>query len=250
MQPSPTRVRRSLPSTVTLIGAAIALLLEVPGCSWNEKIQVAANGAPQYQNLQISYDLASTPEINRANQPPVIEQTANVELASNNPPARPSRPWTPRRVHLEIHYPCAGAQPGFARATLRIETEKKPEAKKDDKAFLWAWSGGVSTPEPTKTGVEPASLPAEDRADLAAADQVLYIDLPKTELDELLTDLSKADFFTRPSNPDGESHVRVAFDKGQCEKGWMRQEHLDRLIDLLRSHGTPLPVPQVPPTKS
>jgi hypothetical protein len=243
-------VRRSLARTVAFVVAAVALLQAVPGCSWSEKIQVAANGAPQYQNVQISYDLAATSEINRSNQPPVIEQTANVELASNNPPTKPSRPWTPRRVHLEIHYPCPGAPPGFARATLRIETEKKQEAKKDNKLFPWAWSATTPTPEPKKAEVEPAALPAEDRADLVAADQVLYIDLPKPELDEVLTELSRADFFTRPSNPDGESRVRVTYDKGQCEKGWVRHERLDKLVDLLRSQGTPLPVPPVVSKKS
>ncbi len=79
---------------------------------------------------------------------------------------------------------------------------------------------------------------------MAATEEVLYIDIPKTELDEVLTGLAKTDFFKLPSNPDGASHVVVVFNKGRCEKGWAREEHLDRLVDLLRRHGAPIPAPE------
>jgi len=241
------RRRKRFAHSVALLATFVALWL--PGCAVNEKVKLAANGAPEYQHLQISYDLASTPELQRLDQPSAVEQTANVELASNNQSAAPaSRPWTRRRVHLELQYPCPGVHPAFARATLRIVTDSAKNAKPEPKPRSSEWrdvfSFSATTPVTKTESPEPSKLPPEDQEDLAATEEVLYIDIPKTELDEVLTELAKTDFFKVPSNPDGASHLVVAFNKGRCEKGWAREEHLDRLVDLLRRHGAPIPAPE------
>jgi hypothetical protein len=241
--------------------AALVVGLCAPGCTFNEKVKVAANGAPEYQNLQVSYDLASTPERRHVEPPTKVEQTAHVELASNIQSASPpERPWTRRRMHLELQYPYPGIHPAFARATLRIVTDTKKE--KAEETMTWglpeSFSGtpvtysqhtpqGMSAPKPAKKKeAEPSPLPAEDQEDLISTEEILYIDLPKTELDSLLAELAKGEFFQAPSNPDGASHLLVVFNKGRCEKGWARDEHLDRLVELLRQHGTPLPAPADP----
>jgi hypothetical protein len=269
LRSSMTSVRRPLPRIASVALVVIFAVAWMPGCSWtgNEKIKVAANGEPEYQNLQISYDLASTPELKRLDQPSSVEQTSSVEPASNNqisPPA--TRPWTRRRVHLELQYPYPGVHPAFARATLRIVTDTK-KTKPEDKPITTEWKdafsgtsvtysqhspGGMSAPKPAAKPepAEPSKLPPEDQEDLAATEEVLYIDLPKTEIDELLTELAKADFFKQPSNPDGASHLSVAVNKGRCEKGWVREDRLDRLVDLLRRHGAPLPAPAAEAKKS
>jgi hypothetical protein len=241
------RRRKRFAQSVALVVTFVSLSL--PGCTVNEKVKLAANGAPEYQHLQISYDLASTPELQRLDQPPAVEQTANVEPASSNQSAAPtSRPWTRRRVHLELQYPCPGVHPAFARATLRIVTDSakipKPGAKPRSNEWRDAFSFSATIPVKTAESPEPSKLPPEDQEDLAATEEVLYIDIPKTELDEVLTELAKTDFFKLPSNPDGASHVVVVFNKGRCEKGWAREEHLDRLVDLLRRHGAPIPAPE------
>lgn len=252
----------------TRSGALAAILagISLPGCTVEEKIKVAANGAPEYQNLQISYDLASTPELQRLDQPLGVEQTSNVEPTPKSESAPTTRPWTRRRVHLELQYPYPGVHPAFARATLRIVTDTK-KSKPDETPIITEWKGafsgtpvtysqhspgGMSAPIPAKKAdpLEPAKLAPEDQEDLAATEEVLYIDLPKTEIDELLAELAKADFFKLPSNPDGASHLLVVFNKGRCEKGWARDDRLDRLVDLLRRHGAPLPAPPTEPKKT
>jgi hypothetical protein len=260
VQPSTTSVKHPLPRIASGALVAICVVAAMPGCSftWNERIKVAANGTPEYQNLQISYDLASTPQFGRLDQPPTVEQASNSDLSPSSKPAESPRPWTRRRVHLELQYPYPGVHPAFARATLRIETDTK-RVKPEEKPFAWglpeAFSGtpvtysqhtpgGMGAPKVKKPeAVEPAKLSREDLEDLAVSEEVLYIDIPKTEVDAVITELGNADFFKRPSNPDGESHVSIVFNKGRCEKGWTRDEQLDRLVDLLRRHGAPLPVP-------
>jgi hypothetical protein len=241
------------------VAASSVVVLSLAGCAANETIKIGADGSPAYHNLQIIYDLASTPDLRRLDQPPRIDQTSAVELASNNQPVVTTRPWTRRRVHLELQYPYPGVHPAFARATLRIVTdaEKKPKPSEKPRSTDWKdayplaatsvaysqpASGGTSTFIPAKKpeAPEPSRLPPEDQEDGDVTEEVLYIDLPKTELDDVLTELAKTDFFKRPSNPDGASHVVVALNKGRCEKGWTREEHLDRLIDMLRRHGAPL----------
>jgi hypothetical protein len=242
--------------SVAVVGLCLGLF--APGCSFNEKVKVASNGAPEYQNLQIAYDLASTPDSRHVDPPTKVEQTARVELASNIQSALPpERPWTRRRVHLELQYPYPGVHPAFARATLRIVTDSKKD--KPEEKMTWglpeSFSGtavtysqhapqGMSAPKPAKKPVvEPSALPPEDQEDLISTEEILYIDLPKTELDGVLTELAKGDFFRVASNPDGASHLLVVVNKGRCEKGWARDEHLDRLVDLLRQHGAPLAAP-------
>ncbi|HEV7999383.1 MAG TPA: hypothetical protein VGP63_05855 [Planctomycetaceae bacterium] len=237
---------------------AICVGLFAPGCSFNEKVKVASNGAPEYQNLQIAYDLASTPDIRHVDPPTKVEQTAHVELASNIQSALPpERPWTRRRVHLELQYPYPGIHPAFARATLRIVTDSRKN--KPEETMTWGLResfsgtpvtyslrtpGGMTASKPAKKAVvEPSTLPPDDQGDLISTEEILYIDLPKTELDGVLTELAKGDFFRVASNPDGASHLLVVVNKGRCEKGWSRDEHLDRLVDLLRQHGAPLAAP-------
>jgi hypothetical protein len=224
--------------SVVLTAALVALL--VSGCTSSEKIKLAANGAPEYHSLQVSYDLASTPELKRLDEPPPVEQTAHVEQISHREPARPTRPWTRQRVHLELQYPYPGVHPAFVRATLRIVADAK--SKPAEKPPAWSLPF-ASNPAPKPQANEPAALPPDDLEDPHATDEVLYIDIPKTEVDAVLGELAKADFFSVPSDPDGASHVVVVFNKGRCEKGWSRDARLDRLVELLRQHGAPLPEP-------
>src|SRR5580704_15455095 len=247
-------LKRQRPGTGPVAVAALCVGLFAPGCTFNEKIKVAANGAPEYQNLQISYDLASTPEFRHVDLPTQVEQTAHVDLASNIQSASPpERPWTRRRVHLELQYPYPGVHPAFARATLRIVTDGAKKSKPETKPGSSEWKDVFSFSGPSvidsqrepagkKTdALEPSKLPPDDQEDLAATEEVLFIDIPKTELDEVLTELAKTDFFKLPSNPDGASHLVVVFNHGRCEKVWAREDHLDRLVDMLRRHGAPIP---------
>jgi hypothetical protein len=257
---------RATRCSVALAAACVALWL--PGCAWSEKIKVAGDGSPEYQNLQINYDLASTPDLQRLDQPAPIVQTSSVDSKTDSATAAPTtRPWTKRRVHLELQYPYPGVHSAFARATLRIVSDVKISKPVQPPAVVeWkdAFSGtpvtysqhspsGMSAPQPmTKPEpiAPPANLPPEEQEELAATEEVLYIDLPKTEIDALLRELAKEDFFKAPSNPDGQSHVLVVVNKGRCEKGWSRDEQLDRLVELLRRHGAPLPATALEAKKS
>ena len=248
--------------------AAACVALWLPGCAWSEKIKVANDGSPEYQNLQITYDLASTPDLQRLDQPAPIVQTSSVDSKPGSEAgAAATRPWTKRRVHLELQYPYPGVHPAFARATLRIVTDVKiSKAPEKPAAVDWsnAFSGspvtysqhspsGMSAPQPMKKPepvAPPANLPPEEQEELAATEEVLYIDLPKTEIDTLLRELAKEEFFKAPSNPDGQSHMLVVVNKGRCEKGWSRDEQLDRLVELLRRHGAPLPATALEAKKS
>ena len=256
-----TGLRTRIAKSLAIVASFVALCLA--GCVVDEKIKLAANGAPDYRSLKISYDLASTPELQRLDQPSAVQQTANVESTSDGQSAaQTSRPWTRRRVHLELQYPYPGVHPAFARATLRIVTDgpkkSKPETKPRSSEWkdVFSFSGtSVSDSKREPTGkktdaLEPSKLPPDDQEDLAATEEVLYIDIPKTELDEVLTELAKTDFFKLPSNPDGASHLVVVFNKGRCEKVWAREDHLDRLVEMLRRHGAPIPAQASQPKKS
>lgn len=264
MRPSFVKAQRSLAtgSRSIILGAAFGGIL-LHGCATNEKIKLAADGAPEYQNLQISYDLASTPAFERLDQP--VQQTASVEPAAHGQSPPTNRPWTRRRVHLDLQYPYPGLHPAFARATLRIvvdntKPEEKPHPAESKNLFSFTFTSpsggtsvsGTSAVQPAKNSAttEPSRLPSDDQSDLVATEEVLYIDLPKTELDKVLAELAKAEFFKLPSNPDGASHVAVVLNKGRCEKGWARDEQLDRLVELLRRHGAPLPAPMAQPKKT
>ena len=232
-------------------GALVALCAAslVPGCAWDEKIKVAKDGAPVYQELHVSYDVASTPDLERLDQPAPIVQTAGFDRDGIPTHAKPIRPWTKRRVHLEVQYPCPGVHPAFARATLRIitDTTKPSVPDKPANVAVKAGPGGASVtvtePAAKLDANEPAKLPADEQADPAAVDEVLFLDIPRSEIDSLLRDLAEQDFFRRPSNPDGESRLLVTVNKGRCEKGWTREQDLDKLVELLRRHGSPLRAP-------
>jgi hypothetical protein len=238
-------------------GALVALCAAslVPGCAWDEKIKVAKDGAPIYQELHVSYDVASTPDLQRLDQPAPIVQTAGFDRDGIPTHAKPIRPWAKRRVHLEVQYPCPGVHPAFARATLRIITDVTKPSVPDKpaavavKASPAGASVSVSQPAAKPDANEPAQLPPDEQADPAAIDEVLYLDIPKSEIDSLLRDLAEQDFFRRPSNPDGESRLLVTVNKGRCEKGWTHEQVLDKLVELLRRHGSPLPAPAVDPKK-
>lgn len=215
-------------SIVGALAFVVLLCLGEAGCTTTEKIKVSKTGAPEYQQLHVVYDSKADDGPPRLDEPPTIRQTSAVAQS------RDDCSWTKADFRLEIQYPCPGVHPAFARATLRVHPVDADNPKPAKKNSSWFGSSKKSPPPETK--------PAEPADGGKHVDEMLVLDLPRTELDAVLADLAHDGYFTRPNIVHGQSQLHIDCNKGQVQKRWNREPRLDAMIDLLRQHGTPVAI--------
>jgi hypothetical protein len=202
-------VRRTLSIAFEIVGL---LSFAAAGCATPEKVTLTSSGTPNYARLHVVYDVSS--DAASFDQPPSVRTVSQEDEAAPHLPAG--------RVRLELQYPYPGLHPAFARATLRIlPTSSDPPLR-----------GAAAT----KAGSNASKSKDGSRSQ---AEEVLVIALPKTELDSLLKDLARDDYFKRTDIASGQSNLAVTYNRSTIEKGWNREPRLDALIQMLQQHGTP-----------
>jgi hypothetical protein len=180
------------------------------GCALPEKVQLTETGAPEYQQLHIVYDIKTDQQNVRLDRPAVIQTVSHSSESSPHDSG-----FQDARLRLEIQYPYASTQPGFAHVTLRVLA-----------------TGGYSGP--TIDGME----------------EMLVIDVPKPEIDAVLFELARAGFFDHEPSTPPQSHLDVTFNHGQVAKSWGADPKLDKLVAMLRTYGSPMAAPVLKPERS
>jgi hypothetical protein len=237
-------VRRTL-----AISCGLLLLVGVAGsgCSSTEKIHLTESGTPDFQRLQIVYEVNSNGGLARLDEPPAVRTVGLTDSSQAEPThANPAAPSV--RLRLEIQYPYPGVHEDFVHATLKV----LPAASKNSTIIDTG-----DAPPPGLRGFSNANSrgggmlfgsvgPPVDRGP-KSGEELLVIDMPKTELNALFVDLAndgffkspKVFYFKSPSVKAGDSHLEVSFNEGQVAKDWTREPRLEQLVDLLKRHGTP-----------
>jgi hypothetical protein len=205
--------------------------LFAPGCaSTNERIHLTETGAADFQQLNIVYDVNSVGGLVAVSPSATVQQASHSETAPSSPP--PSK-----RVRLEVQYPYPGLHEEFVHVTLRTLSPGSKATNADPRTtplagFSNANSRGGGLFSMT-VGPPPAPVANPDG-------ECLVLDMPKSELTGIFLELARDGYFKNPAAKDGTSHLEVTYNEGQVEKVWNREPGLERLVDLLKQHGTPL----------
>lgn len=205
---------------------ALACLLAA-GCQLSHRVRQTDTGAADYRRCNIAYDLNA-----RYRDLPLVDDT--VQPASIGDAAPATMRW--KGARLTITYPHPDGTPSMARATLRLsggdEPVLRPVSGTADAAPTWMQRLHdpvelfADRPEPP-----PATLTA------LHTDEIWILDIPRSEVDLLLADLSQSGFFSSQARPDRGTYVDVQVDAGRTQKTWTPDSRLDEFVHRVYGQG-------------
>jgi len=173
-------------STITLCLAMLTGL----GCQTTHAVSVGADGAPQYEQAKVVYevsqkwiDVGTEPSVKLAYAKSHPLKAAIKSRQESRAITEPARPVS----RLTIEYPHPDGNAELAQATL--------EMPGDDKAFR----------------------------------EVAVTDIRKSELDLLLVNLANGGAFDSEQRPSGDTQVAVEIDGHGIARRWTNEPRLDRL---------------------
>jgi hypothetical protein len=203
------------------------------GCSSTEKIRLTESGVADFQQLNIVYDVTSNTRVARLDEPLGVRPAGLSESSHPDPPAN-------IHLRLEVVYPYPGVHAYFVHATLSVvpagSSGPKTIAMNNDAP---AGLRGFSNANSRGGGLMSGTVGPPVNRVPKAGEELLVIDLPKTELNALFVDLANDGFFSKPSVKEGEAHLEVTYNQGQVDKVWTREPRLEKLVELLKRRGTP-----------
>jgi hypothetical protein len=220
-------VRQTLANSARLL---LLVGLAGCGCSSTEKIRLTENGAPNFTQLALVYDVNSVGGLARTDDTTGIQQAGLV--VSGQPAGQPTH------LHLEVQYPYPGIHPDFVHVTLRALA---PGQNANDLGIRDAPPPGLrgfSNANSRGGGLFSITVGSPAAPTAQPGEQCLVIDMPKTELSALFVDLANDGYFGTANIKDGVSHLAVMYNKGQIEKTWVKEPRLEQLVALLQRHGT------------
>jgi hypothetical protein len=144
---------------------------------------------------------------------------------------KPSGPYPDRSIALlSLQYPHPLGRPGYALAEVVVEARKPPTNTVDTKKSAWRrWADDMHKL------LTQNSLPGVKLAN--GIHEAWTLDIPRTELDGVIGQLSQTGYFHLAGNPAPGVNVSCKIDGQQINKQWGHVSALDALIDRVRHEG-------------
>ena len=216
------------PLAGVLFRSALVMLLAVAlpligGCRLSYKVPVSRTGAPEYDHLQIVYDI-------QGNCGALASRTFQQMAAQSDQPVQQvGQTAAFSRATLRIEYPHPDGAEGLVRATLRLTHEARADDSEPAswteafrKGLQWMTIGGQTEQSDSTAGSE---------------DEVWVLDFPKQQLDLVLVDLADTGFFDEKQHREGGTRLSVTIDRGQTAKTWTSEPRLDDLMARVYREG-------------
>ncbi len=156
---------------------------------------------------------------------------ANIKGKQVSYEQKPSGPYADRSIaRLAIEYPHPGGKPGFALAEVIVEARKPPAATPPSKKSTWRRLADDMHQMLTQNG-----LPGVKMAD--GIYEAWSLDLPRADLDGVISQLSQTGYFHLAGNPSPGVNVSCKIDGQRCDKQWGHVIALDELVERVRNEG-------------
>jgi hypothetical protein len=224
-------LRRNYANAYATATMLAALCLCSVGCRLPNRVMLDDNGRPDYQTAMISYELDGTQRQLPLGDGEATEvKTVGYTVDGTAPPLQPKVEsesiW--KTARLSIEYPHPELQLGMARATLRLSAH--------------VGTGGTASLSEDKPSLADQLLDkfgwdSNDSALELCNDELWVLDLPKSQLDQFLTDLSSDGFFEADLSYETAANLEVDADFGRTSKNWAPQPKLDQLITQVYREG-------------
>lgn len=209
--------------TLSLCAACLCLAGTFLGCKVPGQMNVGDSSKPQYQRANVVYELDGTQRALPLTDPEV--KTASLTGMNEVPVASPE--WS--GATLTLQYPHPDGIADTARATLRLTAEPARNSRSAvAQASRWlGWNKSVEGIEPL-TQKDPHPLPD---------DEIWVLDIPKEQLDLLLTDLQQSGFFQAQTRSQTGTKLDVQLNWGRMQKEWSSEPRLDHFMSRVYREG-------------
>lgn len=216
--------RFRLPRFVGAWCAILCLICCLEGCQLPDRLAASKTGAPQYERANIVYELDGT-------QRPLPLAGSEIKPAAfeseeESPPT--ATEWA--GATLSIQYPHPDGMADTARATLRLSAEPQPHSlSAGAQARRWlGWNKSLSANANSESsGPHP---PTRD-------DEIWVLDIPKPQLDLLLTELQGNGFFQAQTRAESGTKLDVQLNWGRVQKEWSAEPRLDHFMARVYREG-------------
>ena len=154
-----------------------------------------------------------------------------------NTSAPPEGEWSQARIQIVYPHPDGSTDKGLAKLVV---TRHSPASSDCGNLNRTGVRECVSRLMLRISGASPelAQQVSDKRADVKTIDEEIWqLDLPKDELDILLSELSQRGFFNRQERPRGEATVSISVDQGELSKRWTSEPRLEDLMKQIYDEG-------------
>ena len=213
-----------LPRFAGRCGVILCLACCLAGCQLPSRLAAGKSGAPQYDRANIIYELDGTQRplpLNGSEIKPVAFE-GDAETAPT------AAEWA--GATLSIQYPHPDGTADTARATLRLSAEPRPDSLTAvGQARRWlGWNRSAA-----------ASANSESCGSLTKSrdDEIWVLDIPKPQLDLLLTELQGNGFFQAQTRAESGTKLDVQLNWGRVQKEWSAEPRLDHFISRVYREG-------------
>ena len=207
-------------------GLVLCLVGVIAGCRLPSSLSASKSGTPQYERANIVYALDG------AQRPLPLTSSEIKPVAFDADPETPAPVPAPEwaEATLSIQYPHPEGTVDTARATLRLSAESRhdsPSAVAQARRWL-GWNSSTETLE--GTGTPDAKKPGRD-------DEIWVLDIPKQQLDLLLTELQGNGFFQAQTRAESGTKLDVQLNWGRVQKEWSAEPRLDHFMTRVYREG-------------
>ena len=212
------------PRLARIGGVVLCLATLLVGCRLPTPISASKSGTPQYERANIIYELDAA----QRPLPLTSSQVKSVAFDAEPETPPPDPEWA--GATLAIQYPHPDSTADTARATLRLSAEPRQDSP-SAVAQARRWLGWNAPAETTDGSVSAASkAPRRD-------DEIWVLDIPKQQLDLLLTELQGNGFFQAQTRAESGTKLDVQLNWGRVQKQWSAEPRLDHFMARVYREG-------------
>lgn len=196
----------------------------ITGCRIPSQFTAGKDPSPQYERANIVYELDGAQRALPLTDSEI--KTASFTGAPEAPAAFPE--WG--GATLTLQYPHPDGIADTARASLRLSAEP-PKNSRSALAQATRWLGwNRSTGQPAQDGEPAPQQPSRD-------DEIWVLDIPKQQLDLLLSDLQQNGFFQPQTRSQTGTKLDVQLNYGRVQKEWSSEPRLDHFMSRVYREG-------------
>lgn len=162
------------------------------------------------------------------------ERTSSGHMDTTAPPASE---WSQARIQIIYPHPDGSVDKGLAKLVVTRHSPVNPNNSKKNRTGM---RERLSRAMLRVSGASPelAQQVSDTKADTNTIDEEIWqLDLPKDELDILLSELSQRGFFNQQERPRGEATVSISVDQGELSKRWTSEPRLEDLMKQIYDEG-------------
>lgn len=149
----------------------------------------------------------------------------------------PANEWSQARIQIVYPHPDGSEEKGLAKLVVSRHSPSDPADAQQANIGLKDRISRLML-RASRTSPELAlQINSKEMKTETVDEEIWQLDLPKEELDILLSELSQRGFFNQQERPRGEATVSIMVDQGELSKRWTSEPRLEDLMKQIYDEG-------------